>query len=68
MKLNCLKSCQNETKIEEMHIPDISKMCTKHLWNVFLWIDLSLFKVVCLAEVSPEFVQEKPTVFLFFYV
>ena len=36
MKLNCLKSCQNETKIEEMHIPDISKMCTKHLWNVFL--------------------------------
>ena len=62
MKLNCLKSCQNETKIEEMHIPDISKMCTKHLWNV------SLFKVVCLAEVSPEFVQEKPTVFLFFYV
>ena len=31
MKLNCLKSCKNETKNEEMYIPNISKMCTKHL-------------------------------------
>ena len=40
-------------------------MCTNHLQHIFLGVDLCLFKVLCLIEVTSNFTQEKTTTFIF---
>ena len=69
MKLNSVKTRKNGTKIiklwRNVYTKPFFKMFTKHLWQMYLWIDLFLFKVVCLIEVSPKFMQEQTTKYIF---
>ena len=55
-------------EITKMYCEEIctSRMC-KILWQVFLWMDIPLFKVACLIELSPKFMQEKTVYFLYIF-
>ena len=47
------------TKLKKCGYQISVKMCSKNLWNLFLWIYFSLFKVVYLIEISSKIISRK---------